>query len=57
LRSPLPLAPDSVDAVFSVATLHWVPDHARLFAEMVRALRPGGRLSSSTAGRATLPRW
>ena len=50
LRSPLPLAPDSVDAVFSVATLHWVPDHARLFAEMVRALRPGGRLSLEYGG-------
>ena len=50
LRDPLPLAAGSVDAVFSVATLHWVPDHPRLFAEMARVLRPGGRLSLEYGG-------
>lgn len=33
-----------VDAVFSTATFHWVTDHDRLFANLCRVLRPGGRL-------------
>jgi trans-aconitate 2-methyltransferase len=44
LRAPLALEDASVDAVFSVATLHWVPDHPAVFAELARVLRPGGRL-------------
>ncbi|MGZ4619755.1 MAG: class I SAM-dependent methyltransferase [Frankiaceae bacterium] len=50
LRSFLPLSAGSVDAVFSVATLHWVPDHPALFREMARVLRPGGRLSLEYGG-------
>src|SRR5215468_2464038 len=38
----LPLR-ESVDAVFSTATLHWVLDHPRLFAGIYEALKPGGR--------------
>jgi trans-aconitate 2-methyltransferase len=37
-------AVDSVDAVFSNATFHWIQDHARLFVRLHSVLRPGGRL-------------
>jgi trans-aconitate 2-methyltransferase len=50
LTRPLELADASVDAVFSVATLHWVPDHAAVFAELARVLRPGGRLALDYGG-------
>jgi len=42
---------EPVDAVFSNAVFHWVPDHARLFARLAAALRPGGRLSAQCGGR------
>lgn len=41
---------EQVDAVFSNATLHWVPDHDALFAALAAALRPGGRLSAQCGG-------
>ena len=45
------LEPDEhVDAVFSNATFHWVPDHEALFARLAAALRPGGRLSAHCGG-------
>ncbi len=50
LREPLPLPDASVDAVFSVATLHWLPDHPALFAELARVLRPGGRMALDYGG-------
>lgn len=43
LSRPLPLEP-VVDAVFSTATFHWVPDHDALFAHLAAVLRPGGAL-------------
>lgn len=47
----LRLAPgEQVDAVFSNATFHWVPDHDALFAALAAALRPGGRLSAQCGG-------
>jgi len=39
-----------VDAVFSNAVFHWVPDHARLFGRLFAALRPGGRLVAQCGG-------
>jgi trans-aconitate 2-methyltransferase len=42
--------PEPVDAVFSTATFHWVPDHDRLFARLHDALRPGGRLVAQCGG-------
>ena len=39
-----------VDAVFSNATFHWVPDHDALFAALAAALRPGGRMSVQCGG-------
>jgi trans-aconitate 2-methyltransferase len=38
------------DLVFSTATFHWVHDHLRLFSEILRALRPGGRLVAQCGG-------
>ena len=45
-----------VDAVFSTATFHWVRDHARLFANLFRVLRPGGWLVAQCGGGANIAR-
>jgi trans-aconitate 2-methyltransferase len=42
--------PEPVDAVFSNAVFHWVPDHERLFARLHSALKPGGRVSFQCGG-------
>jgi trans-aconitate 2-methyltransferase len=42
--------PEPVDAVFSNATFHWIPDHPRLFARLYGVLRPGGRLVAQCGG-------
>jgi trans-aconitate methyltransferase len=44
------------DAVFSTATLHWVPDHPRLFRSIYRALAPGGRLVAQCGGGPNIAR-
>ena len=45
------LALDQVaGAIFSTATFHWLPDHPRLFANLWRALRPGGHLVAQCGG-------
>jgi trans-aconitate 2-methyltransferase len=36
---------EPLDVVFSNAALHWVDDHAELFARLTAALRPGGQLA------------
>jgi trans-aconitate 2-methyltransferase len=41
---------ESVDAVFSNATFHWVLDHRRLFARIHAVLRPGGALEAQCGG-------
>lgn len=46
----------AVDAVFSTATFHWVPDHDALFRGLFRALRPGGALVAQCGGGANLHR-
>lgn len=38
------------DAIFSTATFHWITDHDRLFANLYRALRPGGWLVAQCGG-------
>ncbi|HJT95854.1 MAG TPA: methyltransferase domain-containing protein [Mycobacterium sp.] len=50
----LPLRTETVDAVTSIAMLQLIPDPAAALAEMVRVLRPGGRMAVMvpTAGRA-----
>lgn len=42
--------PEPVDAIFSNATFHWIPDHDKLFAALFAALRPGGRLVAQCGG-------
>lgn len=41
---------EPVDMVFSTATLHWIPDHDRLFRRLRAALRPDGRLVAQCGG-------
>jgi trans-aconitate 2-methyltransferase len=45
---------EPVEAVFSNAVFHWVPDHALLFRRMHDALRPGGRMSAQCGGRGNI---
>jgi trans-aconitate 2-methyltransferase len=49
LQLPLPVA-EPVDAVFSSAVFHWIPDHAALFQNLFAVLRPGGRLVAQCGG-------
>jgi trans-aconitate 2-methyltransferase len=44
------------DVVFSTATFHWVLDHDRLFAELYKVLKPGGRLHAQCGGGTNLQR-
>lgn len=39
-----------VDAIFSNAVFHWLPDHDALFAALRGAMRPGGRLVAQCGG-------
>jgi trans-aconitate 2-methyltransferase len=45
---------EPVDAAFSNAVFHWVPDHDALFARLAEALRPGGRLVAQCGGRGNI---
>jgi trans-aconitate 2-methyltransferase len=49
LARPLPLR-ESVDAILSTATFHWVLDHDALFANLAAVLRPGGWLVAQCGG-------
>jgi trans-aconitate 2-methyltransferase len=51
----LPLA-EAVDAIFSTATFHWIPDHPGLFRSLYRALKPGGRLVAQCGGGPNIAR-
>jgi trans-aconitate 2-methyltransferase len=41
---------EQVDAIFSNATFHWVPDHEVLFERLFAALRPGGSMEVQFGG-------
>ncbi len=56
LGGPLPLASESVDAVLSTATFHWVRNHDALFAALARVIRPGGRLAAQCGGSGNIAR-
>ena len=43
-----------VDLIFSTATFHWVSDHDRLFENLGRALKPGGRLVAQCGGEGNI---
>lgn len=46
-----PLALDAqADGAFSVATLHWVPEHAAVFRNLAASMRPGARLAAEAGG-------
>jgi trans-aconitate 2-methyltransferase len=42
--------PEPVDAIFSNATFHWIPDHPKLFASLAAVLKPGGQLVAQCGG-------
>jgi trans-aconitate 2-methyltransferase len=46
-----------VDAVFSNAVFHWVPDHDLLFRRVFAALKPGGRLVAQCGGAGNVARF
>lgn len=50
----LPLAPHSVDIIYSNAALQWCSDLSSTFTEFRRVLRPGGLLMFTTFGPDTL---
>jgi len=54
LGQPLPVEP--VDAVFSTAALHWVPDHDALFHNLAAVVSPGGRLVAQCGGAGNIDR-
>jgi trans-aconitate 2-methyltransferase len=45
---------EPVDAIVSTATLHWVPDHDRLWARLAAALRAGGVLEIQCGGEGNI---
>jgi trans-aconitate 2-methyltransferase len=47
---------ERVDAIISTATLHWVPDHERLWPALAGALRPGGALEVQCGGEGNIAR-
>jgi trans-aconitate 2-methyltransferase len=49
--------PEQVDAIFSNATFHWIPDHDALFAALHRTLKPGGRLVAQCGGKGNINRF
>lgn len=50
----LPLRDACVDLIVSSLTIQWCSDHLRLFTELQRVLRPGGRALLSTFGPRSL---
>jgi trans-aconitate 2-methyltransferase len=48
---------EAVDAAFSNAVFHWIPDHDALFAHLHAALRPGGLLVAQCGGKGNVARF
>lgn len=53
LAGPLPLG-EPVEAVFSSATFHWVPDQDGLFHNLAAVARPGARLVAQCGGEGNI---
>ena len=47
---------EPVDVILSTATFHWIKDHERLFLQLGRALKPGGRLVAQCGGKGNISR-
>jgi trans-aconitate 2-methyltransferase len=47
---------EMADAIVSRATFHWIRDHPRLFANLYRALKPGGWLVAQCGGEGNVAR-
>ncbi len=45
---------EPVDAVFSTATFHWIPDHLCLFRHLAQLLRPSGHLVAQCGGEGNI---
>jgi trans-aconitate 2-methyltransferase len=45
---------EPVDAVFSNAVFHWVPDHERLYQRLAACMKPGGRLIAQYGGKGNI---
>ena len=48
---------EPVDAAFSNAVFHWIPDHVALFEHLHAALRPGGMLVAQCGGEGNVARF
>jgi trans-aconitate 2-methyltransferase len=48
---------EPVDAVFSNAVFHWIPDHPRLFERLHAALKPGGQIEAQYGGYGNVERF
>ncbi|MFF2778635.1 class I SAM-dependent methyltransferase [Streptomyces sp. NPDC058052] len=55
LTKPLELG-GPVDAISSVATFHWITDHAALFANLAASLRTGGQFVAECGGAGNVAR-
>jgi trans-aconitate 2-methyltransferase len=45
---------EQVDAVFSGAVFHWIPDHDALFSRLHEAMRPGARIEAQCGGEGNI---
>lgn len=50
LDKALPVEATSVDAIMSVAALHWLANHNNVWRHFYAALKPGGRLATDCGG-------
>jgi trans-aconitate 2-methyltransferase len=55
LLDPLPV--EAVDAVFSTAAFHWIPDHDRLFANLASVMKPRAQLVVQCGGAGNVSRF
>ena len=54
LEQRLPIEQNSMDAVLSTATFHWISDHDALFRNLAQVVRPGGRLVAQCGGQGNI---
>ena len=50
LDQALPVKAESVDAIMSVAALHWLAHHNNVWQHFHNALKPGGRIATDCGG-------